>query len=60
MRAMDVMTTRVITVGPDTSVRDLAVLLSERGISGVPVIDSDNRIVGIVIPAEGSGPAGAA
>ncbi len=48
MRAMDVMTTQVITVGPDTSVRELALLLSERGISGVPVIDSDNRIVGIV------------
>lgn len=48
MRAMDVMTTNVITVGPDTSVKDLALLLSERGISGVPVVDSDNRIVGIV------------
>ena len=48
MRAMDVMTTHVITVGPDASVQDLAMLLSERGISGVPVIDSDNRLIGIV------------
>ena len=48
MRAMDVMTTQVITVGPDTSVQDLAMLLSQRGISGAPVIDSDNRLVGIV------------
>jgi CBS domain-containing protein len=42
------MTTQVITVGPDTSVQDLAMLLSQRGISGAPVIDSDNRLVGIV------------
>src|SRR6516162_7755643 len=48
MRAMDVMTTNVISVTPDTSVQALAALLSERGISGVPVIDSADRLVGIV------------
>jgi CBS domain-containing protein len=48
MRAKDVMTTEVITVGPDTSVHALAALLSERGISGVPVVDADDRVVGIV------------
>jgi len=48
MRAMDIMTTHVVTVGPDTAVKELALLLSERGISGVPVIDSDNRLIGIV------------
>jgi len=48
MRALDVMTTHVITVGPETSVRDLATVLSERAISGVPVVDSDNRLVGVV------------
>ena len=48
MRAMDVMTTNVITVDPDTPVQALATLLSERGISGVPVVDKDSRLVGIV------------
>ena len=48
MRAMDVMTANVITVEPDTSVQQLATLLSERGISGVPVVDKDNRLVGVV------------
>ena len=48
MRAMDVMTANVFTVGPDTSVQDLTRLLSERGISGVPVLDSEERLVGIV------------
>ncbi len=48
MRVMDVMTTDVITVDPDTSVQAVAQLLSERGISGVPVVDAANRLVGIV------------
>jgi len=48
MHAMDVMTTNVITVDPDISVQALATLLSERGISGVPVVDKDSRLVGIV------------
>src|SRR5215471_1029377 len=48
MRAMDVMTTNVITVGPDTSVQEVAKTLSERNISGVPVVDAANRLVGIV------------
>jgi CBS domain-containing protein len=48
MRATDVMTPNVITVGPDTSVQALATLLWERGISGAPVVDSSGRMVGIV------------
>jgi CBS domain-containing protein len=48
MRAMDVMTTDVITVDPDTTVQALATLLAERGISGAPVVDSSGRLVGIV------------
>ena len=47
MRALDVMTTGVITVAPDTSVQAVAKLLSERGISGVPVVDAADRLVGI-------------
>ena len=48
MRAMDVMTTNVITVDANTSVQEVARLLSERGISGVPVVDAADRLVGIV------------
>jgi CBS domain-containing protein len=48
MRAADVMTTEVITISPDASVLELAKLLSDRGISGVPVVDADNRMLGIV------------
>jgi CBS-domain-containing membrane protein len=45
---MDVMTTNVITVSPDSSVQEVAKILSERGVSGVPVVDAQNRLVGIV------------
>ena len=48
MRARDVMTPHVITLDPNASVQELARLLSERGISGVPVVDSDEQLVGIV------------
>jgi CBS domain-containing protein len=48
MRAMDVMTTDVITVDPETTVQAMATLLAERGISGAPVIDANGRLVGIV------------
>lgn len=48
MRATDVMTTNVITVTPETTVRDLAELLGRHGISGAPVVDADNALIGIV------------
>ena len=39
MKAGDLMTPRVVTVRPDTTVREVASLLVTRGISGVPVVD---------------------
>jgi CBS domain-containing protein len=42
------MTTNVITTVPDASVQAVALLLSERGISGVPVVDAGGRVIGIV------------
>ncbi|MDR5867491.1 CBS domain-containing protein [Halomonas koreensis] len=48
MRAADVMTPHVITVSPDSEVRQIASLLLEHGISAVPVVDDDQRLLGIV------------
>ena len=48
MRAMDIMTPNVITAGPETSVHALARLLLQHGISGVPVVDQQQQLVGIV------------
>ena len=48
MRAADVMTREVLTIDPSGSVREVAALLSERGISGVPVVDENKHVIGIV------------
>ena len=48
MRAADIMTVNVVTVDPETSVQEIATLLSERGISGVPVVDKERRLVGMI------------
>jgi CBS domain-containing protein len=48
MHAMDVMTPAVISVDPNMTVQELAKLMSERGISGAPVIDNGGHMVGIV------------
>lgn len=42
------MTTRVITVRPDTPAHEIARILVENRISGVPVVDEENRVLGIV------------
>lgn len=51
MKASDIMTSPVLTVGPDTQVREIAALLFERRISAVPVVDH-GTLVGIVSEAD--------
>lgn len=46
--ARDVMTTRVISVGPDISTRDVAKVLLENRISAVPVVDVDGVPIGML------------
>lgn len=48
MQAKDVMTTRVITAQEETRVHDLVRLLLEHRISAVPVVDEDQRVLGMV------------
>jgi len=52
MLARDIMTTPVVTVTADMSIRDLAKILTEKGISGAPVVDDSGRVVGIVSEAD--------
>ncbi|HEX3291879.1 MAG TPA: CBS domain-containing protein [Gaiella sp.] len=47
-----VMTSDVVAVAPNTPIKDVAVLLSERGISGVPVCDADGQVVGVLSEAD--------
>lgn len=52
MQARDIMTTDVITIHPQASVRDAARYLAEYCISGMPVIDGDQRVIGMVTEAD--------
>lgn len=44
----DVMTTNVVTVHIDTGYKDVVEVLARHGISGVPVVDDDAHVVGVV------------
>jgi CBS domain-containing protein len=48
LTAANVMTTDVVSIGPDKPVREIAEILFTRRISGVPVVDADARVIGIV------------
>lgn len=44
----DIMNAEVVTVGPDTTVRQLARLLADEEISGAPVVDANGTLLGVV------------
>ena len=48
MKAADVMVSHVVTIRPDAAIRDAARLMLDHGISGVPVVDAEGNLTGIV------------
>jgi CBS domain-containing protein len=48
MQASEIMTKKILAVGPDTPLRDVAQLFLEHGISAVPVVDPSGAAVGMV------------
>jgi CBS domain-containing membrane protein len=46
--AKDMMATEVISVKPETPLHEVAEAMGSRGISGVPVVDEDHRVVGVI------------
>jgi CBS domain-containing protein len=48
MKARDVMTATVVSVGPDTPTREVAKILRDHGISAVPVVDSAGAPIGMI------------
>lgn len=48
MKAAEIMVKDVVTTGPEASVQELATLMLERRISGLPVVDGGGRLLGIV------------
>jgi|SRR5215471_2586949 len=48
MRAADVMSTRVITTGPQTAVHHAARIMINHRISAVPIVEGDRQLIGII------------
>lgn len=48
----EVMSTRVVAVKKDADLHEAARLLSEHRISGMPVVDDDNRVIGVISEAD--------
>lgn len=52
LTARDLMTPDVVTVPADTPVIAMARLLADRGISAVPVVDAEGKVLGVVTEAD--------
>ena len=52
VRVGEVMTRDVVSVTPDTPLKDVAAALVERGVSGLPVCDADGAVVGVLSEAD--------
>ncbi len=52
MKVKDVMTTEVATIGPESSLKDAAIELATRRISGMPVVDGEGHVLGVVSEAD--------
>jgi len=50
--ACDIMTSNVITVKKDTLLTELAKILYEHHINGVPVVDDDGALIGIICESD--------
>lgn len=48
----EAMTRHVITISPDADLHEAAQILSEHKISGMPVVDKSNRVVGVISQAD--------
>lgn len=48
LRLRDIMTPEPVTVGPETTLRDVIDLFAERSITGVPVVTGSGQVVGVV------------
>lgn len=52
MKAKDVMSKKVITISPSTGIRVIFGIFKQTRYGGLPVVDRDNKILGMVTKAE--------
>jgi CBS domain-containing protein len=50
--AKDIMTQTVITISPEADITEAARLLLDKGVNGLPVVDSDGRLAGILCQSD--------
>jgi CBS domain-containing protein len=48
MRVSELMTEKVLTIGPEAPIKDVAKVLITNGISGLPVCDIEGRVLGVI------------
>ena len=48
MRVSELMTEKVLTIGPEAPIKDVAKILVANGISGLPVCDIEGRVLGVI------------
>ena len=48
LRAADIMSTPAVACRPETLFKDVAELLADREISGMPVVNEDGEVVGVI------------
>ena len=52
MKVKDVMTRKVVSVTPSTGIKDIYHIFCKNHIGGVPVVDGDNTLLGLVTKTE--------
>ncbi len=50
--AQDIMTTEVITIGPEADITEAAKILLDKGVNGLPVVDDAGHLVGILCQSD--------
>jgi len=48
----DVMSTEIITIGVDAPLKEAATMMVKSGVSGLPVVDDDRKVIGIITEAD--------
>lgn len=46
MKVSDIMTTNVITAGPDETIKDVILKIRRKNVSGLPVVDKNKKVLG--------------
>ena len=52
LTAKDIMTKDPITVSPDTEITRAAKLLLDKGVNGLPVVDREGKLLGIICQSD--------